>query len=166
VARPFLGPNPFTDREMFLYPGFRQQRKEVIQCLIPSAVTSLRPPARLIASLHKGALGARTSETTKEGRAGAFGAPFLHGSPYLSAWIYLANEGLIAAPAITILVRSLCPEYQRCRIRHGTLPAEWPNAVAGRRWMMGSSANILRSRVKRPGERRAPSSIDFRSKLI
>jgi hypothetical protein len=38
------------------------QRKEVIQCLLPSAVTSLGSPAKLSISFAKGALSAWTSE--------------------------------------------------------------------------------------------------------
>jgi hypothetical protein len=60
----------------FLYCHFRQQREEVIQCLIQSAVTSLRPPARLAKSPAKGALGVWTSEINREGRAGHSVRPF------------------------------------------------------------------------------------------
>ena len=48
---------------------FRNQRKEVIQCLLPSAVTSLGSPAELlIEARHAGVLGAWTSETKRARR--------------------------------------------------------------------------------------------------
>jgi hypothetical protein len=43
----------------------------VIQCLAPSAVTSLGSPVRLIDAWQQGALGARSSELQKLGRDGA-----------------------------------------------------------------------------------------------
>src|SRR3954447_25180667 len=79
-------PSLFTDREMFLYWSLHQQRKEVIQCLIQSAVTSLRPPARLIASLAKGALGAWTSEKRER-------AHRISGAPFLLAVLCVALSG-------------------------------------------------------------------------
>jgi hypothetical protein len=47
------------------------QRKEVIQCLIPSAVTSLGSPAKLFQAWQQGALSAWTSEHKSQGATGA-----------------------------------------------------------------------------------------------
>jgi len=47
-----------------LASAYRQQRKEVVQCLIPNAVTSLRSPAKL-ASFGQGGPSAWFSESKK-----------------------------------------------------------------------------------------------------
>jgi hypothetical protein len=52
------------------------QRKEVIQCLLPSAVTSLGSPAKLVLGFAKGALSAWTSECKDWGATGKPAAPF------------------------------------------------------------------------------------------
>jgi hypothetical protein len=104
----------------------------VIQCLIQSAVTSLRPPAKLTAGLAKGALGAWTSEN--QGRAHRiFGAPFLYGAAGLfGGKVQLFGQTRLAgAPSNHDLnfMGLSGVEYPRCRIRHVTSQVEWPNAA-------------------------------------
>jgi hypothetical protein len=55
---------------------FRNQRKEVIQCLISSAVTSLGSPARLRMKSGIGALPALDQRDKKSGATGFPAAPF------------------------------------------------------------------------------------------
>ena len=58
---------------------FRNQRKEVIQCLLPSAVTSLGSPARLSLRPGNGALSALDQRVQRLGRGGSNpAAPFLN----------------------------------------------------------------------------------------
>jgi hypothetical protein len=52
------------------------QRKEVIQCLLSSAVTSLGSPAKLVLGFAKGALSAWSSECKDWGATGKPAAPF------------------------------------------------------------------------------------------
>src|SRR5260221_6742508 len=56
--------------------GPTKQRKEVIQCLVSSAVTSLGSPAKRVFCLARGALSAWTSEFTSGSAAGVLSAAF------------------------------------------------------------------------------------------
>jgi hypothetical protein len=63
---------PLTSAEslpILMFPS--TQRKEVIQCLLPSAVTSLGSPARLFSGLASGRSQPWTSELRKLGRGGS-----------------------------------------------------------------------------------------------
>src|SRR3954469_18927558 len=53
-----------------LYCSYRQQRKEVVQCLIPSAVTSLRSPAKFRAP-HETRMGALAPGSASRGKGAA-----------------------------------------------------------------------------------------------
>jgi hypothetical protein len=65
-------PGPLTTADSLLILRFPStQRKEVIQCLTPSAVTSLGSPARLILGLASGRSQPWTSELRKLGRDGS-----------------------------------------------------------------------------------------------
>jgi hypothetical protein len=65
-------PRPLTTADSRLILRFPStQRKEVIQCLTPSAVTSLGSPARLVLGLASGRSQPWTSELRKLGRDGS-----------------------------------------------------------------------------------------------
>ena len=57
----------------------------MIQCLIPSAVTSLGSPAKPVLAWQQGALGAWTSESQKLGRDGVIPSRLFFGAAQLGA---------------------------------------------------------------------------------
>jgi hypothetical protein len=69
----------------------------VIQCLSPSAVTSLGSPAELILGLGKGALGALTSECNKSGATGQPAAPFAFGRLVIAGLVPGTTKEMLAA---------------------------------------------------------------------
>jgi hypothetical protein len=88
-------PSPLTEAESLpILPVPSTQRKEVIQCLLPSAVTSLGSPAKLSLTWQQGALSAWTSELQKMGRDGSHPAAsfFRSGSVRAKVMPYLRGE--------------------------------------------------------------------------
>src|ERR1019366_4773943 len=87
--RPLHQAGPLTCADsvpILMFPS--TQRKEVIQCLLPSAVTSLGSPAKLFSGLAKGALSAWTSELQKLRRDGSNPA-----APFCLGWGFIVIPG-------------------------------------------------------------------------